>query len=222
MSFPTVGVDNVFGNWEHTVIDIGDNGLFLELSAKIQIQRYLEEECERQEDFWQQRMASIEALMVETKLPAPQIKRVKMSNIFTGARPSLLQAPIDFWPSITARCGDLRPSRVQPDQYGTFDCDLYIEVMCYSGPIDREHLHLQEGIDLEGEVNLQTHLLSCAVQMCINKDTSLGSAIMGIQNPPQIHPSFPTAQPGISTERVGDYYLYQGRQHHYVITRNSI
>lgn len=222
-AYPTVGtVDAIFSGWEQNAIDIGDNGLFLELAAKIQIQRYLEAECERQETFWVKRMKDLGALLPTSRLPTPKIRRVKDSNIYIGPRPSLLQAPIDFWPSITVRCGDLRPSRGgQNDQYDTFDCDFYIEVMCYAGPVARDQIHLQPGIDAEGSVNLQVHLLSGAVQMCIRKDPSLGGAILPIQNPPSVHPSFPTAVPGDNQERAGDYNLYQGRQHHYVITRNS-
>src|SRR5581483_755516 len=222
MSFPTVGVDAIFSGWEQTAIDIGDDGLFLEIAAKVQVQRHLEEECDRQEAFWQRRMSDLGELLQQTALPAPRINRVSPRNIFTGPRPSLLQAPIEFWPSITVRCGDLRPDRSdQKDQFDTFDCDFYVEVMCYGGPIDRENLHLQEGIDTEGNVNMQVHLLSGAVQMCIRRDPSLGGAILPIKYPPAIRPTFPTAVPGVDQERTGDYYLYQGRQHHYIITRNS-
>lgn len=223
MSYPQVGVTSIFDGWNQQTIDLGDNGFFLELAVKVQLQRFLETECDRQETFWANRMANLQTLLNSTSLPVPQIRRVDPKNIYIGARPSLLQAPIDFWPSITIRCGDLRPARgAQGDQWDVFNCDLYIEVMCYGGPVDREHLHLQEGIDAEGSVNLQTHLLSGAVQMCIAQDRSLGGAIMAIQDPPSIHPSFPTAVPGDSQERTGDYYIYQGRQHHYVITRNSL
>lgn len=221
MSFPPIGVQPIFDGWDRLAVDIGDNGLFLELAAKIQIQRYLEEECVRQETFWQHRIQALAQLVQQTQLPIPRVTRVDVGNIFTGARPSLLQASIDFWPNITVRCGDLRPDREQPDGYDTFACDFYIEVMCFAGPVSPDQIHFQEGIDAEGEVNLQTHLLSCAVQMCVRRDPSLAGAILPIQNPPSIRPSFPTAVQGTDQERAGDSYLYQGRQHHYVITRNS-
>jgi hypothetical protein len=222
MSFPQIGVDSIYsGGWSQLSIDLGDNGLFLEYAAKIAISRFLEQECQRQEEFWAQRMAELRTLMPVGHLPTPQITRVDPKNVYTGARPSLLQAPIEFWPNITIRAGALRPSRVQPDNYSTFDCDLYVEVMTLAGPIDKEHLHLQEGIDCEGDVNLQTHLLSNAVYMAIVQDPTFGGAIEPIQNPPAITPSFPAAVAGTDQERVGDYWLYQGRQLRYTVTRSS-
>jgi hypothetical protein len=223
MSFPQLSGQSIFGGWEQLAIDIGDNGLFLEMAVKIQIESNLEAECERQEAFWRNRILDLRRLSPDSRFSVPQIQRVDSKNLYMGARPSLLQAPIEFWPSVTVRCGDLRPARdgAQPDQYDTFDCDLYVEVMTYAGPVDRDHLHLQEGINSEGDVNMQVHLLSSAVQMCIRKDPTFGGAIMPIQNPPIIVPSFPTALPGNDQERVGDYYHYQGRQLTYVVTRNS-
>lgn len=221
MSFPQIGVDVIPVDWGKPTIDIGDDGFLVELAAKAQMIKNLDEECDRQEEFWAHRISALAPLIPRTKLPVPSIIRVSQSNIYTGARPSLLQAPIDFWPSVTVRCGDLRPDRDQADHFDTLLCDFYVEVMCAVGTVDKEHLHLQDGIDLEGNVNMQVHLLSGAVQMAIARDKSLGGMIPPIQRPPSIHPSFPTAVAGVNNENVGDYYLYQGRQHHYVITRNT-
>jgi hypothetical protein len=226
-SYPPLGVAP-FGEWTGPVLDIGDNGYLVEIAAKAQILRYLETECERQQVFWTERLGVLRAAMVSQAIPTfdlgpIEIMRVPPQNVFIGARPSLVQAPISFWPSVTVRTGDLVPARgADMDHYDVFDCELYVEVMTYAGPVGRDYLHLQEGIDAEGAANVQAHLLSCAVQMCISRDPTLGGSVPHIQAPPRIHPSFPTAQTGTDVERTGDnYYIYQGRQLTYTITRNS-
>ena len=222
MSFPDIGIVSIFGGWNQLTIDIGDNGLFVEMAARIQISKNLPGEIARQEEFWSHRTSDLQSLLPAARFSVPQIMPVDMKNIYIGPRPSLLQSPIEFWPNITIRAGNARPSRgAQLDQSATFDMDLYVEVMTYAGPVDREHLHLQEGIDAEGDVNVQCHLLANAVYMSIVQDPSLGGAIPEIQSPPTITPSFPTAVAGDDQERTGDYYLYQGRQMLYTITRNS-
>lgn len=217
---PQVGVDILPGAYQRIAVDIGDNGLLLEVAAKAQILKHLETECLRQEEFWSERLTGLSDIQTMGQ-PLPNIRRVKPDNIFIGSRPSLIGSTIDLWPSITVRCGDLSPSPDQIDQIDVFNCDFYVETMVYAGPVAPDDLHTRAGIQLEGEVNMQNHLLSGAVQMCIRSDPSLGGVIEPIQRPPGIRPSFPTALSGTDRERVGDYYLYQGRQHVYRITRKS-
>lgn len=220
MSFPQVGVDPLPGQFERIAVDIGDNGLLLEVAAKAQIVKHLETECKRQEDFWSNRLAGLANLAPGQHLP--KIRRVILpENVFIGPRPSLLGSTIDMWPNITVRCGDVRPRAEQLDDVDVFDCDFYVEVMTYAGVVEKDDLRTRVGVDLEGQVNMQTHLLSGAVQMCMRSDTSLGGVILPIERPPIIRPSFPSAVAGVDRERVGDYYLYQGRQHIYRITRYS-
>lgn len=218
--FPQTEVDYVGGNWEHLTVDIGDAGLLLQLAAKAQVLKHLENECDRQEEFWSHRVVELaDALNID--MVPPVIMRVDPDNVYTGARPSLLLAPVEFWPSVTIRCGELRPARLESDQIDEFNCDLFFEIMCYAGPVKPEQTRLKPGIEAEGAVDVQVHLLSNAVQMCVSRDPTFGGVCASIQAAPTIRPSFPTVTRGNNQERIGDSYFYQGRQIRYVVTRRS-
>jgi hypothetical protein len=220
MSFPTQQVRPFGSGFDRLLIGFGDDGHAVEMAALAQIATNLPEEIDRQQQSWVQRQQDFNNAMGFASRPI-SVPQVDQKNFYVGARPSLVSSPIEFWPSITARCGDARPSRQQEDHFDDFDLDLYVEIMCYSGPVARERLHMDEGIAAEGDVNAQIHLLSGAVQLCVSRDRTLGGVVQTIQNPPTIRPGMPFSAPGVDQERTGDYFIYAGRQHRYVVNRMS-
>lgn len=200
----------------------GDVEHFVERVALLQIVKYLEGECQRQEEIWRTRDQEFAQQMlyagVQYAAKPLSIERVSPANFFVGARPSLIGTSIDFWPSVTSRCAVSGASRsMQTDQSDAYDARLIIEVLCKAGPVRPDELHAQPGVDAEGEVNRQIKALSAAVHMCFRRDPSFGGRIPGIAAPPNSTTGLPSALPGDNKERSGPYYLYIGRRMQYTL-----
>jgi hypothetical protein len=199
----------------------GDEAHLIERAAIMGIKTYLEEECQRQEEIWSQRDQAFAAVMgpsgVMYQAQGIHIERVDPNNFFVGARPSLVNSSIDFWPSVTTRCALVQPaaSGEQGDQFDVLNCTLSVEVLCKVGPVRQAELHLQPGIDAEGEVNRQINLLSAAVHMCVRRDPTFGGRALPVQQPPRKSTGLPFAVPGNTAERTGPYWIYMGRQMRY-------
>lgn len=221
MSYPQGQVVRPFGgNYDRLSIQFGDEAHVVERAMIRQIHQLIEEEIERQETMWLPRDKEYAQAM---RIPFSQtrIERVLPNNYFVGARPSLVNTSIDFWPSITARAGDERASSEQADQFDINDIDLYVEVLCKAGPVAQDELQQQPGINAEGEVNRQVQRLSAAVHMCVRRDPTLGAIIEPIQRPPARRSSLPFAVPGSDGEGSGDYWVYAGKQLRYIVQANS-
>jgi hypothetical protein len=203
----------------------GDEAHYVERAAMMQIVANLEEECERQESNWRSRDIEFADLLgpsgVEYQAKGIQIERVQPQNFFIGARPSLVNASADFYPSITTRSAQSSPARDQGDQFDILDVQLTIEILCKSDQVPQDQLHRQRGIDAEGDVNRQVHLLAAAVQSAIRRDPSCGGRILPPQRPPQKTWGLPSALPGDSAERSGPYRIYKGCRMRYVVQVNS-
>lgn len=221
MSFFPGQTVNPFGSdYEHLGIVHGDETHVVERAAMVQIRLNLEQEVQRQESNWAQRDQDFAAAMGLPYLPTT-IARVSLQNYFVGARPSLIGSTADFWPSITTRAAMSKASSEQGDQWDIFDVQLDVEVLCKAGPVPQDRLHEQAGIDAEGEVNKQVQRLSAAVHMCVRLDPTLGGVVLPYRQPPVKRQGFPSAIPGNTRERVGDYWLYAGRQLRYTYSVNS-
>ncbi len=226
MSFPSAvfprGIDA-----DQLVPTYGDEAHLVERAALMAIVTYLEEECQRQESIWSQRDQEFAAVMgpsgVQYQSQGIRIERVDPNNFFVGARPSVVNSSVDFWPSVTTRVTQVTPAadRDQGDQFDVLNCNLSVEVLCKAGPVPQDQLHLQPGIDAEGEVNRQIQLLSAAVHMCIRRDPSLGGRVLPVQRPPKKNSGLPFALPGNTQERTGPYWLFMGKQMQYVFQVNS-
>src|ERR1700756_2296623 len=112
MGFPGQPVIPFGSLYDRLAVTVGDETLLVERAAMIQIRSHIEQECQRQEMIWNQRDQDFCNAMNVPFIP-PAIERVQPQNYFEGARPSLVQSSIDFWPSITARAAMSRASSEQ-------------------------------------------------------------------------------------------------------------
>jgi hypothetical protein len=210
---------------DHLYPTFGDEAHVVERAALLQIALNLEQECVRQETNWAKRDAAFAQAMgpsgVEYVVQPAKVERVLPQNFFVGARPSLLVSSIAFWPSITVRCPNVGPSREQDDQIDILDCQLSVDVLCKAGPVRQEQLHLEPGINAEGDVNRQVQMLSAAVHMCLRRDPTFGGRVQTLQRPPRKDSGLPFAVPGTNQERTGPYYLYMAKRLRYVVQMAS-
>jgi hypothetical protein len=210
------------GNADHLFPVHGDEAYVIERAALMQVVLHLEDECKRQETIWTQRdqvyAQALGSAGVKYQAVGVHIERIAPQNFFIGARPSLMQSSSDFWPSVTSRCAVVGPSRgADADQFDTLDCQLSLEILCKAGPVNQDDLRRQPGIDAEGEVNRQVHLLSAAVHMCIRRDPTFGGRVQTLQRPPTKNSGLPFALPGDNRERTGPYWIYMGRRLRYTV-----
>jgi hypothetical protein len=218
--FPGQTVVPFGSGYDRLAITAGDERLLVERSALTQIRTHLEQECQRQETIWAQRNADLSA-QLPLVLPAARIDRVAPQNFFEGARPSLLQSSIDFWPSVTCRAALAQAASEQIDQLDVLSVRLDVEVLCKSQQVAQDRLHEQEGIDAEGYVNQQVQMLSAAVHMCLRLDPTIGGRFEPLERPPTKRQGFPFAVAGNNRERAGAYHLYCGCQMQYTVRVNS-
>lgn len=152
------------------------------------------------------------------------IEQPTPDNFYLGPRPSLVESPVDFWPSVTVRCNSSRsaPVNEQLDDIDVSYADLFIEVLCKAGPVDQDELHERAGIEADGMVDAQVQRLTAAVQACISLDKSLGGVVMRIDRPPTVKPSIPFSRPGTGPKGTGPYYVFQGKQLQYTVCKHAL
>lgn len=199
---------------------IGDDCEQVQRAAILQIKTNIAGAVSYIENLWEARDREFAKLM-DNKFESVSIDIPRDDNFYTGARPSLVESPVDFWPSITARCNNARPSLEQLDQVDIIDADLYIEILCKAGPVPQKELQERAGIEAEGMVDAQAQRLTAAVQGCISLDKSLGAVVQRIARPPTIRPSKPFARPE-SAGGTGDYYVFMGKQLNYIVSKHLI
>lgn len=200
---------------------IGDDGEFVQRAAIAQIKANLSQAVAYLENIWDQRDKEFAEVMGR-KFQSITIDVPTSDNLYTGARPSLVESPVQFWPSITARCNNAKASQEgQLDQMDVIDLDLYIEILCKAGPVPQADLHALPGIEAEGAVDAQGNRLTSAVQGCISVDKTLGGVVQRISKPGTIKPSKPFARPE-RANGTGDYYIFYGKQLNYIVTKHQI
>lgn len=200
---------------------LGDDAELVQRVAIVQIKEILAQAVEYQQNLWDLRDKDF-AQSMGRKFERIVIDVPTDDNFYTGPRPSLVESPIEFWPSITARCNNSKPSQEgQLDQVDVIDLDLYIEVLCKAGPVPQTELHEQKGIETEGVVDAQGQRLTAAVQSCISVDKTLGGVVQRISRPATIKPSKPFARPS-TPKGSNDYYVFYGKQLNYIVTKYQI
>jgi len=218
----TVGLINESTTFGSDISHLGlGEGLELEQvqrSAKAQIMKYLPEITKQLQSVWDERDEEY-CELINVAYSKVKIPNVDKQNFYTGIKPSLLLAPVQMWPSITVWCHDSKASMFQADQYDTNDAKLGIEVLCNAGPINKEKLHLKEGILLEQQLDSQIQRLTDAVLMCIKKDPALGGVIHGaIEKPANVTTSLPWSR---QDEQTSNWYIFQGKLCEYTVQKNT-
>jgi hypothetical protein len=216
-------VDPIFGSAIRSTPTIGGDEEMVQRAAIVQIFKNLNEAVQYEEGIWAARdMAFAEEM--ERKFTPVNIELPKSDSFYTGPRPSLVESPSNYWPSITARCNGGR-SASPADQLDTIDVvvvDLFIEVLCKAGPVNQEELHQRAGIEADGSVDAQVQRLTAAVQGCIARDKTLGGVVQWIDRPPTVKPSIPFARPGTGPKGSGPYFVFQGKQLLYTIVKQAL
>lgn len=181
-----------------------------------QIRAHLADEIAGLKDLWDARDRDYCA-MIGAQFEPTIIPKVKDSNFYTGTKPSLVQAPLDRWPSITAFCGELVPAGDQPDHFGTLNIPIYVEVLCAAGPVEQEEIYNAKGIVTEEILDRMLSRLTDAVHLCIMRNPTLG-ILAGNLTPPSLITSQPFAR--AEEKGTGTRYIFQGRQLSYSGQKN--
>lgn len=213
----------VFGGELRIEPTIGADEEMVQRAAIVQIFKNLAAAIQYEEGLWAARDLAFSEAMGRKFVPI-HIEVPKPDAFYTGPRPSLIESPVEFWPSITARCnsGRAAPPNDQLDQMDTVAVDLFIEILCKAGPVAQTELHQRAGIEADGMVDAQVQRLTAAVQGCIAMDKTLGGVAQYIAQAPTVKPSIPFARPGTGPGGTGDYYLFQGKQLQYAIIKHSL
>lgn len=213
-------ISPIFPSGQRMEPAIGDDGEMVQRAAILQIKNNLPGAVAYIQNLWDARDREYSQMM-DTKFEPVNIDLPAQDGYYTGARPSLVESPVHFWPSITARCNNAKPSAEQLDQIDVIDLDLFIEILCKAGPVPQSEIKETAGIEAEGAVDAQVQRLTAAVQGCISIDKSLGAVVQRIARPPIIRPSKPFTRPE-STGGTGDYYVFMGKQLNYIVTKHLI
>lgn len=220
MSFMPTSPDPLLASSLRMQPGIGPEEEIVQRAALLQIKNNLSEQVAHQEDIWAQRDRAFAEEMGAGYVPI-QIEVPDPARFYAGARPSLIEAPIQFWPSITVRSNSSSASSDQLDEIDVSDVPLFIEILCKAGPVPQAKVHGTEGIRTDGIVDAQCQRLSSAVIGCIAQDKTLGGVVASISRPGKIKSSTPFTRPGATGQGNGDYYVFQGKQLEYVTTRFS-
>lgn len=202
-------------------VDYGDAGEMVQRAAILQIKTNIDAQMEVQENLWEQRDREYAQLMERAYVKTP-LAPIEADNFYTGQRPSLVEAPLERWPNVTARCEEAQAFGQQADQYDTFSMSLFVEVLCAVGPGPDPNDPVNDDHDLEDQIDRQSHRLTAAVHCAIRLDPSLGGMIHPIQNPPTITPSLLWTRKGDEAPGSGDYYYFQGKQLKYTVTSYAL
>lgn len=200
---------------------IGADEEQVQRAAILQIINNLPAAIQYEETLWQARDLAF-AEKMNRKYEPVQIEVPTSDNFYTGPRPSLVESPVEFWPSITARCNSGKAAIESLDDMDVMAVDLFIEILCKAGPVAQTDLHKRSGIEADGMVDAQLQRLTAAVQGCISTDKTLGATNQIIDRAPTVKPSVPFARPGAGPKGTGDYFVFQGKQLAYTVIKHSL
>lgn len=214
---PATEAEPFASSWSHMGLGSGIEFEQIQRVTLAQIKKFLPEVTKKLQEKWDKKDADFAA---NANIPFKTVQIPQVENFFTGIKPSLLEAPIEMWPSITVYCHNAKASPFQPDQYDENLIPLFIDVLCTHGPIQQDVVHKKDGILAEQALDSQLQRLSDAVQICIKKDPTLGATITGpIEKPPTIITSLPWAKTEASSG--SNVYIYQGKLHEYTVKKDS-
>lgn len=203
-------------NVSHMGVGLGGETEQIQRALKAQIMKFLPECTEQLQQFWDKKDKNY-AEFTNTSISRIELPKIEKKNYYTGIKPSLLEAPLYMWPSVTVWAHDSKPSSFQADQYDTIDVPIFIAILCHKGPVKQAELHGKEGIEIEQELDSVIQRLSDAVHMCVKKDPTIGNVLAGaIEKPPIATQYMPWSKP--QQEGV---YIFQGKQLQYTGQKNS-
>jgi hypothetical protein len=183
----------------------------IQRAAKAQIIKYLPNLTEQLQNIWDSRDEEFEEFMGEArkKLVIPKVEK---ENIRAGVENmSLIEAPLERWPSVLIYVRNGNAYQYQEDQYDTESFSLNIEVLCSEGPVNEKEVHNKEGLELMEILDSKIQRLTDAVYLCIQKDKTLSGSIGQIEKPPKVNTSLPWARKESATA-TGETYIFQGKQ----------
>jgi hypothetical protein len=198
------------GNYSQS-FGLGFECELIQRAAKAQIIKYLPKLTEELQNIWNHRDKEFEEFMGEahTKLEIPKVEK---ENIRAGIEcMSLIEAPLERWPSILVYARNGTPYTIQEDQFSTESFTLDIEILCSIGPVKEKEVHNKEGLALMEELDSQIQRLSDAVYLCIQKDKTLSGSVGQIEKPPKVTTSLPWARKESATA-TGETFIFQGKQ----------
>lgn len=210
--FPTETESVLNGNYSRP-FGLGYESELIEKACKAQIVKYLAEITGRLQDIWDKRDREF---IEETKIGSYSkitIPHVKPENIHSGIEvESLINAPLDRWPTILVYARNSTPYSVQEDQFDTVNIPLIIEVLCTDGPVKESEIRAKKGLELMENLNSKLQRLSDAVYLCIKKDPSLSGTIGEIEKPSKVTTSLPWARKENKDSATGESFFFQGKQ----------
>jgi hypothetical protein len=112
------------------------------------------------------------------------LERITETNFHLGHRPSLIEAPINEYPSVSVMAYQSGPSKDQGDHVESWDVNLFVEIMVKSPGADkrnRDELHQSEEI-----VNKRIQRTTNAVVNVLQRDRTLAGTVAEVKIPPSI------------------------------------
>lgn len=211
MSFLAESEPVLTGNYSKP-FGLGFECELVERATKAQIIKFLPEVIEKLQEIWDRRDEEFSEYM-ELSYKKIQIPDVQIENIRVGIENmSLIEAPLEIWPSILIYARNGNAYQVQEDQFDTSNINLCIEILCKEGPIKTELVHKKEGLEVMQLLNSQMQRLTDGIMMCLNKDRTLSGSVGQIEKPPKVITSLPWARKEQGESVTGESYILQGKQ----------
>ena len=194
----------------------------IQRAAKAQIIKYLPEITAYLQKIWDERDKELSSIL-DIAYNKLQIQQVSEDHIWGGIEcVSMINSPVDMWPSILVYSRDASPYGYQEDHFDTSSLPLKIEILCAEGPIKNENIHNKEGLEAMQILDSKMQRLSDAVYLCIQKDKSLSGTIGQIEKPSKVTTSEPWARKEEGETTTGDSYIFQGKQFDFTIQKITI
>ncbi len=219
--FPTETEFVLDGNYS-APFGLGYECELIQRAAKAQIITYLPEITERQQNLWDLRDKEF-VEKIGGSYKKLNIPKVEKENIRSGIEVmSLIEAPLERWPSILIYARNSSAYQYQEDQFDTVNISLYIEVLCNEGPIKTEEIHNKEGLEGMQLLDSKIQRLSDAIYLCVKKDPSLSGTIGEIEKPPKVTTSLPWARKEEGKTNIGESFIFQGKQFDFTVQKVQV
>lgn len=129
--------------------------------------------------------AEDDALMAALGRPPSSftVETIAAGNFYPGTIPSLINAPIDKYPNVSATCYKAEPKVSSDDMGENYTHTLAIEIMCKSGFFETGTDDLTGGILVEQEVNSRINKTLDAAHLTILENRTLSNTIPALPAP---------------------------------------
>lgn len=200
---------------------IGFENELIQRAAKAQIITYLPNLTSQIQEIWDRRDKEFSEKL-NTAYKKLSIPKVKEENIYAGIESmSLIEAPLDRWPSILVYARNSTAYQYQEDQYDTSSVKFCIEILCNQGPIETGEVHKKEGFQAMEVLDSKIQRLTDAVYMCIQRDKTLSGSIGQIEKPSSITTSLPWVRKE-KENATGKSYIFQGKQLEFIVQKITL